>query len=48
MVNVRNYTLALMKCTKKFSTYWMDGKGAQSPNVMVDKCACPTNCGLCT
>jgi len=33
---------------KKFSTYWMDGKGAQSPNVMVDKCACPTNCGLCT
>jgi len=33
---------------KKFSTYWMDGKGAQAPNVMVDKCACPTNCGLCT
>ncbi len=33
---------------KKFSTYWVDGKGAHSPNVMVDKCACPTNCGLCT
>jgi 7,8-dihydro-6-hydroxymethylpterin dimethyltransferase len=33
---------------KKFSTYWMDGKGAKAPNVMVDKCACPTNCGLCT
>ena len=33
---------------KKFRTYWMDGKGAQAPNVMIDKCACPTNCGLCT
>ena len=33
---------------KKFSTYWKDGKGAHAPNVMVDKCACPTNCGLCT
>ena len=33
---------------KKFSTYWMDGKGAHAPNVMIDKCACPTNCGLCT
>ena len=32
---------------KKFSTYWKDGKGAHAPNVMVDKCACPTNCGLC-
>lgn len=26
----------------------MDGKGAHAPNVMVDKCACPNNCGLCT
>ena len=33
---------------KKFSTYWKDGKGAHAPNVMVDKCACPTNFGLCT
>jgi uncharacterized radical SAM superfamily Fe-S cluster-containing enzyme len=33
---------------KKFSTYWMDGKGAHAPNVMIDKCACPNNCGLCT
>jgi len=32
---------------KKFSTYWMDGKGAHSPNVMMDKCSCPNNCGLC-
>jgi tetraether lipid synthase len=36
------------KMYNKFSTYWMDGKGAHAPNVMVDKCACPTNCGLCT
>jgi len=33
---------------QKFSTYWMDGKGAHAPNVMIDKCSCPTNCGLCT
>ena len=33
---------------KKFSTYWMDGKGAHSPNVMIDKCSCPNNCGLCS
>ena len=33
---------------KKFSTYWMDGKGAHAPNVMIDKCSCPNNCGLCT
>ena len=32
----------------KFSTYWMDGKGAHAPNVMIDKCSCPNNCGLCT
>lgn len=32
----------------KFSTYWTDGKGALSPNVPIDKCACPTNCGLCS
>ena len=36
------------KMYQKFSTYWMDGKGAHAPNVMVDKCACPNNCGLCT
>jgi uncharacterized radical SAM superfamily Fe-S cluster-containing enzyme len=34
---------------KKFSTYWVDGKGAHAPNVrMTDKCSCPNNCGLCT
>ena len=34
---------------KKFSTYWVDGKGAHSPNViMEDKCSCPNNCGLCS
>ena len=34
---------------KKFSTYWVDGKGAHAPNVvMQDKCSCPNNCGLCT
>jgi uncharacterized radical SAM superfamily Fe-S cluster-containing enzyme len=32
----------------KFSTYWMDGKGAHAPNVMIEKCACPNNCGLCS
>ena len=34
---------------KKFSTYWVDGKGAHAPNViMEDKCSCPNNCGLCS
>jgi len=34
---------------KKFSTYWVDGKGAHAPNIMMeDKCSCPNNCGLCT
>jgi len=33
---------------KKFSTYWSDGKKAQSPNVPIDKCSCPMNCGLCS
>ena len=34
---------------KKFSTYWVDGKGAHAPNViMADKCSCPNNCGLCS
>ncbi|MEE9511816.1 MAG: radical SAM protein, partial [Nitrosopumilaceae archaeon] len=34
---------------KKFSTYWVDGKGAHAPNViMKDKCSCPNNCGLCS
>ncbi|HXX06281.1 MAG TPA: radical SAM protein, partial [Candidatus Bathyarchaeia archaeon] len=32
---------------RKFSTYWMDGKGAHAPNVMIEKCSCPNNCGLC-
>ena len=33
---------------QKFSTYWMDGKGTHAPNVMIDKCSCPNNCGLCS
>ena len=34
---------------KKFSTYWVDGKGTHAPNViMEDKCSCPNNCGLCS
>ncbi len=33
---------------KRFSTYWLDGKGTLAPNVPMEKCACPTNCGLCT
>ena len=33
---------------KKFSTYWMDGRGAHAPNVTIDKCSCPNNCGLCS
>jgi len=33
---------------KKFSTYWVDGKGAHAPNVMIEKCSCPNNCGLCS
>ncbi len=33
---------------QKFSTYWRDGKGIKTPNVMIEKCSCPMNCGLCT
>jgi uncharacterized radical SAM superfamily Fe-S cluster-containing enzyme len=35
---------------KRFSTYWKDGKGIarDAANVGIEKCACPTNCGLCT
>ncbi len=35
---------------KRFSIYWKDGKGidATTANVGIDRCACPTNCGLCT
>lgn len=33
---------------QKFSAYWRDGKGMESPNVMIEKCSCPMNCGLCT
>lgn len=36
------------KMYKKFSTYWSDGKGAHAPNVPVEKCSCPMNCGLCS
>lgn len=33
---------------RRFSTYWRDGRGVENPNVPVDSCACPLNCGLCT
>ncbi len=33
---------------QKFSTYWTDGKGTHAPNVAIDSCACPMNCGLCS
>lgn len=33
---------------KRFSTFWLDGKGTLAANVPMEKCACPTNCGLCT
>ena len=47
MVSVRNCISDTKHMYKKFSTYWKDGKGAHAPNVIIDKCACPTNCGLC-
>src|SRR5271169_7227164 len=32
----------------KFSRYWKDGKGTHAPNVPMDVCSCPANCGLCS
>ncbi len=32
----------------KFAKFSHDGKGIENPNVQLEKCACPTNCGLCT
>ncbi|MDG6929311.1 MAG: radical SAM protein, partial [Nitrososphaerota archaeon] len=32
----------------KFSSYWSDGKGTHAPNVKLENCQCPANCGLCT
>ncbi|MDG7044513.1 MAG: radical SAM protein [Nitrososphaerota archaeon] len=32
----------------KFSSYWDDGKGTMAPNVAIDNCQCPANCGLCS
>ena len=32
----------------KFAKYSHNGKGIENPNVPLEKCACPTNCGLCT
>ena len=31
----------------KFSKFSHDGKGIANPNVRLEKCTCPTNCGLC-
>ena len=33
---------------RRFSTYWTEGKGTHAPNVNMEFCACPANCGLCT
>src|SRR5229473_2550055 len=32
----------------KFARYWKDGKGTHAPNVPMDVCSCPANCGLCS
>lgn len=32
----------------KFSAYWTDGKGTHAPNVKIENCQCPANCGLCS
>lgn len=32
----------------KFSKYLHNGRGIDNPNVPLEKCACPTNCGLCS
>ena len=32
----------------KFSRFWKDGKGTHAPNVPMDVCSCPANCGLCS
>ncbi len=32
----------------RFSRYWKDGKGTHAPNVPMDTCSCPANCGLCS
>lgn len=32
----------------QFSTYWSDGKGTHAPNVKIENCQCPANCGLCS
>ncbi len=32
----------------QFSTYLSDGKGTHAPNVKIENCQCPANCGLCS
>ena len=32
----------------KFAKFSCNGKRIENPNVPLEKCACPTNCGLCT
>jgi uncharacterized radical SAM superfamily Fe-S cluster-containing enzyme len=32
----------------KFAKFMHNGKGIENPNVPLEKCVCPTNCGLCT
>jgi uncharacterized radical SAM superfamily Fe-S cluster-containing enzyme len=33
---------------RRFSSYWTEGKGTKAPNVPMEFCACPANCGLCS
>ncbi len=32
----------------RFAKFMHNGKGIENPNVPLEKCVCPTNCGLCT
>jgi uncharacterized radical SAM superfamily Fe-S cluster-containing enzyme len=32
----------------KFSRYWRDGRRIKAPNIAMDACSCPANCGLCS
>jgi uncharacterized radical SAM superfamily Fe-S cluster-containing enzyme len=36
------------KMYERFSAYWKDGKGTHAPNVPMERCMCPYNCGLCS
>src|SRR5881628_1525454 len=44
----RGAILRLLRHVSEFATYWSDGKGTHAPNVPIESCACPANCGLCS